>query len=473
MLKIYKKVPEQYLDEFRKKQTLFIKSRVHLLCVLTIALFFFATLAGIILDPEKFKIIEVFTGLALIAGGVVVLFLNHRVRTLFAAKINAYIFIAFLLSLLVRIGVDYAESVAISSALYVFTLFLVSMIIPWTPGEVIPLWVMHLAAFTVEFTYIRSMPGAAAEFFTWHRFIDGTIFMSMAFWLCIVVRKGETLRDIENFVLLKKVEEKNRQMRGELALATRVHKTIIPGSASMDKVDIAVSYLPAYYMGGDYVKYEFQGEDRLIFLMSDVTGHGVPAALLVNRLHAEFERLAKGGKQPGDLLEELNEFIEEDFAEVQMFLSAFCGLLDFRGMVLSYSNYGHPAQYLYRAKDSSIHGLCSQAGLLGLPLHDRNVYQCDVDVDKGDRLLLFTDGITETVNKEGEEYGGERVEEFLRKNHDIPVEEFNRALLKDLDTYKEGKFKDDICILDIDIKCHRHVFPLGGGMFKPHKKIIS
>ena len=107
------------------------------------------------------------------------------------------------------------------------------------------------------------------------------------------------------------------------------------------------TYLPVYYIGGDYTKFNFLEKDKLIFIITDVTGHGVPAALLVNRIHSEYERLAKEGYSPGELLRELNKFIEEDFGSSGMYLSAFCGLLDFKKMKLTYSNYGHPSQLLF------------------------------------------------------------------------------------------------------------------------------
>ena len=461
-------IPDQYREEYFAKLTVFIRSRVGLYCILSVALYFFASLAGALLEPAEFKPIEILMGCVLIAGGLGVLYLNSRAKTYFAAKLNAFLFTALLLALIVRLGIDYAEagmvtpsSMLLSSAVYVFVLFLVTMTIPWAPGEVVPIWIMHVAAFTMEFATVKYMQGAAGGYLDLRRYLTGVIFMFMAFFLCFVVRRRDMIRDAENFVLLKDVEAKNKQMNNELEWATRVHKTIIPHSTSTDKVDLAVSYLPVYYMGGDYVKFEFCGDDRLIFLMSDVTGHGVPAALLVNRIHAEFERMAKEGREPGALLAELNAFITEDFAGCDMFLSAFCGLLDFKKMKLLYSNYGHPTQYVYSARSASIHGLCSQATLLGVPMDDAAVHQAEMDVDRDDRVLLYTDGITETMDAAGEEYGAKRLEEFLRANHDLPVEDFNEKLLRDLDSYKDGKFKDDICLLTIGIKCHRHAFAFG------------
>ncbi|MFH1552837.1 MAG: PP2C family protein-serine/threonine phosphatase [Candidatus Omnitrophota bacterium] len=469
MFQTVKKIPEQYREEFLKKQISFIKTRVHLFCVLTVSIYFLAVLTGYILYPAETAVLEVLIGLSLVAGGALILYLNAIARTIRIAKLNAYLFTALLLVLLVKLGITYKDDALVSSSVFVFTIFLVSVTIPWKPAEVILIGAMHITAYTANFLYVKFLSGTPAASFGVQEYFDGFIFLSMALLLCLVIRRKETGRDVENFVLLKEVEDKNELMRKELEWATRIHKTIIPDSTSTDKVDIAVNYLPAYYIGGDYVKFEFLADDRLVFIISDVTGHGVPAALLVNRIHAEFVRYAKEGKRPGLLLKKLNEFIKEDFEGSDMYLSAFCGLLDFKEMQLLYSNYGHPPQYVYRAKESDIQSLFAQTSLLGLPVDDGKVYQSEIDVDKGDRIFLFTDGVTETVDSKGEQYGTKRLEDFLETNHTLSPRAFNDKLLTELNSYKDGNFKDDVCIMGIEIKCGQTLLSAGTHLLRHHK----
>jgi len=454
VLKTIAQVPEKYLKEFREQQTRFIKSRVLLLCILAISIYFFAVILGFIVDPGESTALEIVIGFFLICGGGVLLYLNSRTKTLQIAKLNAYIFTAFLLILLVKMGIFYKDEAVISSALFVFTIFFISVTIPWTPKEVHIIGFMHVAAYTVNFFWVRILPGVSKEAFSMAEYFNGLIFLSMALILCVVLRRHETARDIENFVLLKEIEDKNEQMSKELEWATRIHKTIISGPISNDKVEIGVTYLPVYYIGGDYVKFEFIGKDKLIFIIGDVTGHGIPAALLVNRIHAEFERFAKEEKSPGVLMKELNEFIKEDFEGADMYLSGLCGLVDFKHMTLSYSNYGHPPQYVYSGQNEKIHSLPPQTSLLGLPMDDDNIYQNEVELDKGDRILLFTDGVTEAANKESEEYGKKRLEKFVAKNHTLSPEQFNGKLIEDVKSFNDGDFKDDICLLNMEIKTH-------------------
>lgn len=458
MIGLIKKVPDKYLDEYISKQTGFIKSRVHFFCLLSISIYFAAVFLWFLLYPKEVTYLELSGGMFLIASGAVILLLNARATGLKQAKLNAYFFTVLLLALIGKFGVEYGDSPMVISSTIMFTLFLVSTIIPWTPIEVAGIGVLHLLAFSISFSYVRIMTHVSPRIFSMEMYFDGMIFILMGVVLCVVIRRKETRRDRANFVLLKEVEEKSDEMGKELEIATRVHKTIIPGPIETDKVEIAVDYLPMYYIGGDYAKYEFMSGDRLMFILTDVTGHGVSAALLVNRIHAEFERLVKEDTPPGYLLKSLNGFITKDFADVDMYLSAFCGLLDFRKMRLAYSNYGHPPQYICGEKDGAIHDMASQTGLLGLPMEDDGTYQSEIEVETGDKILLFTDGILETNGANAEEYGAERIKAFLKENRALPQQEFNRRILEDLNAFKEGQFRDDICLMSLDVKAHKGMF---------------
>lgn len=450
----------QYREEFLEKQTDLIKSRVRLFCIFSVAAYVFSSFVWFLIDPRAFRPAEIPVGVVLIAGAVVIMRLNERARTLPTAKMNAYLFTAFLLLLLFKLSVFYSEDAGMMDSAYVFMLFLVTMTIPWLPYEVFFIGGMHFLAYTAFFLYMKFFTEVVpAPVFNLQQYFDGTAFMILSFILCLVVRKKEAVREAQDFILMKQVEEKNEQMRKELELAMRIHKTLVPGAISNSRVNIAVSYLPVYYIGGDYAKFHFLDENRLIFIISDVTGHGVSAALLVNRIHAEFERLAKENKEPGELLQELDAFIKDDFEGTDMYLSAFCGLLDFRKMRMVYSNHGHPPQCIYHMTDSVIQDLPAQTSMLGLPM-ESGLYQDEVKFSTGDRILLFTDGVTETCDNKGEEYGSGKLETFLKKNHFLPPDVFNHNLLEELNAFAgENKFHDDIFILHMEIKAH-------GGLFR-------
>ena len=452
MKTILELIPKQYLAEFVKKYAMFIKNRVDLYCVLALTLYLSISAISILLYPEEFRSQELWATVFLVVGAAVILLINRKTATLGRAKLMAYLFAFFVLAVITKLNMIYYDYFEMSSALYVFILLFVSFTIPWLPYETIFIAAMHIMAYTILYLYLDESVLNTKNPVTFQSYFEGLIFILAAFVLAITLRKKETYRDIENFVLLKEVETKNDEIRHELELARQIHKTLVPKSMNTDLVDIAVLYHPASYLGGDYARFHFIDKDRLIFIICDVTGHGVSAALLVNRLHAEFERLAKEGREPGLLLKELNDFINEDFEGTNMYLSAFCGLLNFKNRVFYYSNHGHPTQYLYRLKDNKIVGFYSQTALLGLPMKDKNIYQHEVEFEKGDRVLLFTDGVTETMDSKHEEYGIERLEKFILANSTVEPTRFNHQLLEALSAFKSREFQDDIFILTMAIK---------------------
>ena len=212
MVKFLEKIPEQYRDEFLSQQTAFIKSRVSLFCILAISIYFFASLMGLVINPSEYKVIELIIGVILIIISAFILYFNRKVRTFNATKFNAYLFTALLLALIVRLSIAYADVPMASASIFVFALFVVSITIPWIPIEIIPIWIMHIIAFTAAFLAIKYLPGVAGEDFNLREYLDGVLFLGMAFWICIVVRKKETTREVDNFVLLKEVQNtRNRR----------------------------------------------------------------------------------------------------------------------------------------------------------------------------------------------------------------------------------------------------------------------
>ncbi len=446
-----------YYGDFVNSQVGLIKSRIKLFCILAVVIYLLASAISMAMLPEEFNPSETSVIIVLVISSLLIRFSIARVHSIRTAKFHAYLFTMVVLVLLTKASMLYPKDYNLSEATYLFCLFLVSFTVPWKPIEILPITLMHTTAFIFLFYYVRGEASYSVdisslysgEFFP---MVGGLIFLTMGFILCFVIRKNEFLRDLENYVLLKEVEKRNIQMQKELQLATKVHKTLIPKSIYTDLVDVAVMYLPMYYIGGDYAKFHFKNNDKLILMICDVTGHGVSAALLVNRVHSEFERLAKDDKSPGELLKELNDFITNDFKEIEMYLSAFSCEVDFKNMKFKYSNHGHPSQYIYRINKSLIEHMDPQAGLLGLPFLENDVVEHEINVSKGDKIVLFTDGVIETKNKIGVEFGKKKLEDFVAETHLSGVDEFNNKLLAEINEYNAENFNDDIFVLSMDIK---------------------
>ncbi|MDP8217774.1 MAG: PP2C family protein-serine/threonine phosphatase [Candidatus Theseobacter exili] len=442
-------VPGPYRNMFISEQIKWVKRSVSIQCLLIIAVYIIFTPLNFVLDPDEFRIAEIPWGLLLIAGTLLVFYFNRITKTLFTTKASAFLFIILLLIVVTKTSLLYKEYGPFIFSIYVLTLFMVSLVIPWSPSEALVIAALHFIAYDIFYIF---MTHAVVLTLNIKQFMDGLMLLFFSTIICIVVRSKETRRNIEKFILQKEVESQNEQMKSELKLALRIQKTLNPVPLYSRYVDVYAHFLPASFLGGDYAQFVFLNRNQLLFIISDVTGHGVASALLVNRFHAEFQILSQNATDPGLLMNHLNAFIKRDFAGTYMYLSSFCGILDFSSGILRYSNYGHPSQFLYCSAEEKVIELESHTSFLGLPFHDGHLYQSEQTIQAGDRLLLFTDGVIEIRDLFGQEYGYERLKGFLKQNHAMNVKEFDQELLEHLRAYKSGPFMDDIFLVDFKIK---------------------
>ncbi|MCG3176653.1 MAG: hypothetical protein MOGMAGMI_01611 [Candidatus Omnitrophica bacterium] len=443
------RLPPELREEYLGLLTLSMRRRLRVLTLLTAGLFLGATLLALYLMGGAHwghrLLMLGYVG----ASAALILWLVSRATTLRRAKLAGYAYALFILC--VMVGGSSALPGLYSEAVFVILFFSVALLIPWSLIDVGALFLMHFEAWTLHYmTRDLSVYRVPAGFFGENAYLNGSLYLVIAAVVCVVARYEDNRLSLKSFTLLKDVETKKRQMEKELELASRVHNNLIPKSISTPDLDIAINYKPASTVGGDYARFYFREGNRLVFLISDVTGHGVPAALLVNRLHAEFDALARQSLEPGKLLAELNRFIVRDFEGTQMYLSAVCGLLCWDEARFVYSNYGHPKQYLCRLRDSEVVSLESQTTLLGLDTGEGDrIHQSEVRYQKGDLLVLFTDGVPEIRAEGGEQYGSQRLERFLSDNARLMPLEFNAKLVGELHAYAKGNFEDDLFLMSI------------------------
>lgn len=443
-----------YVKEFSEMRRKVIKSRVRLFCILTIIIYIATAALSVLFNPAEFRTTELLTWAFLITASLITLFVNHRTVTLAGTKLNAIFFSISLITALSALFFIYPEYVSQSYGILALSLFFISFVIPWKLLDLILIGGLHLAGFAA--ICFRVWPAAAQEPGAqgpMQGFIDGAIFLTIALILAVVIRGRDDDREMENFALLKELEAKNAQTEKELALARDIHKTLIPKSTSTDNATIAVNYIPLSSVGGDYAKFHVTKDGSLFFLIGDITGHGIPAALLVNRIYGEVETLIAKDPTPGLLLRELDKFVHVHFQQTEMYLSVCCGLIDFNKKTLLYSNYGHPPQILHQRKNNTIRLLESQTYLLGIDSGEEHVkiYEGSMMFEPKDRMVLFTDGLIETRGAADEEYGMERLEAFIKSAARGHPSIFNGNLLKEIEDFRTGPVTDDIFLVTIDI----------------------
>jgi len=221
-----------------------------------------------------------------------------------------------------------------------------------------------------------------------------------------VDRMGRLERRIAELEHLIELEQE--RSREHLRLAAQVHRSLLPLPATTERVEIDVRYQPLEGVGGDYCQTHFPGEHVCYITMCDVTGHGLGPALLATRVSSEVRRSVHAGSSPVEVVDRLNRFVYANFADAGLLLTFFAARIDLARYEVTWSGAGHPSPILIRAEGQTVVRLQSQNRILGvLPdclaarPEDRSRF------DPGDRILFYTDGVTEVFDAAGEELGEE------------------------------------------------------------------
>lgn len=230
----------------------------------------------------------------------------------------------------------------------------------------------------------------------------------------------------------KAAEERERIARErDLRIAYEVQQHLLPNVyPDIAAVEIDTLYTPSRLVGGDYYDFFEVGDRRWGIAVADVSGKGTAAALMMASCRTALRVKAQGGWAPANVLRMVNYIVQPDMPKA-MFISAIYGILDLSTNVFTLSRAGHEPGLVIRAGTGEVLELCPAGMALGLDpgaLFDECLDEQVVTVGPGDLLVLYTDGITETANPEGVEFGRERLAEVLRESRHLPLAEIRQQV---------------------------------------------
>jgi serine phosphatase RsbU (regulator of sigma subunit) len=222
------------------------------------------------------------------------------------------------------------------------------------------------------------------------------------------------------------VERRRELLESELKQAADIQMGCIPEHPPVTPgYELAAATSPCRTVGGDYFDYLLRSDGKLVFLIADVAGKGMPAALLVMHLQARIQALAETADDLGRTVSRLNRMIK-DVCPANRFITCFLAVLDPETGSMHWANAGHEPCMVLR-RNGAIQLL--KAGGPPLGVFADVAYQTDVTViEPGDRLLLVTDGVTEARGGRNEDFGNERVERLLVEHFNKGVEDLVREL---------------------------------------------
>jgi phosphoserine phosphatase RsbU/P len=258
-----------------------------------------------------------------------------------------------------------------------------------------------------------------------------------------------------NSVLMEKIREQvescealrssQRRQQQEEFEAHEIQESFLPGVLpAIAGYDISVNTQSARFVSGDYYDVARLGNSTTAFCVADAAGKGLPAALLMSNLQGVLKSLMRDGLQPSDVCSRVNRFLFDVMPE-NKFVSFFYGALDSNAHRLTYCNAGHNPPLLVRS-DGSVNELHSSGAVLGQFL-SWPYGQNELLFDRGDTLLLFTDGVVEARDHQEEEFGEERIVKLTRELANHSAQSIQNALLQAVSRHCGAQFQDDATLI--------------------------
>jgi sigma-B regulation protein RsbU (phosphoserine phosphatase) len=237
----------------------------------------------------------------------------------------------------------------------------------------------------------------------------------------------------------------------ELETARQIQASILPARVpELENLRIAVSYRPMTAVAGDFYQFVRPDNNHLGILVADVSGHGVPAALISSMIKVAMQSVAVHADDPAQVLGGLNRILWSE-AHGQ-FASAAYVWIDTENRNALYSAAGHPPLLCWRNTRGEMQHIESNGLLFGVEPESQYPV-CSVPLKPSDRFLLYTDGVTETENAGGEAFGDRQLERVVRNNRLQPASQLSRQVLSDLQRWRPAAVKqqDDITLIVVDV----------------------
>jgi sigma-B regulation protein RsbU (phosphoserine phosphatase) len=245
---------------------------------------------------------------------------------------------------------------------------------------------------------------------------------------------------------IRKQAESERRRKSELEIAANVQQKLFPRKLRpMRTVDYAGQCLAAREVGGDYYDFLEITDHSLGFVLADVSGKGVPAALLMANLQASFRNQSPGALlRPSDVLGTVNRhFFESTTAE--RFATLFFGIYDDGTRRIRYVNCAHCSPLLLRVSGEVV-PLDATATMLGA-FQTWKCKEASADLGRGDTLLLYSDGVTEAGIEHGDEFGEERLTQVLRSNVGLSAAALVQKVIDEVSEFSGASRGDDVTVV--------------------------
>jgi sigma-B regulation protein RsbU (phosphoserine phosphatase) len=247
------------------------------------------------------------------------------------------------------------------------------------------------------------------------------------------------------------LERRQNEIDQDLLLAARVQQSLLPKSLAWGRMRVESYYHPALTIGGDFGLVSPLDEQHLDLLVCDVSGHGISSALVANRIYSETIAQLHSGAPLGDTLRQLNQLLTQDIGGLGFFLTLAAVRVDHNGERMVFAGAGHPPVMVVQPGEEP--RLLESGNLIlgALPNPVSTAATLEIELRSKDRIILYTDGITEVFDSRGEMLGIQGLQKFVRETSVLPLGEMKHAILDRVATWREGPPTDDISLVLVEI----------------------
>lgn len=253
---------------------------------------------------------------------------------------------------------------------------------------------------------------------------------------------------LENAKLIAESIEKER-LEKELDVARDIQRRILPNKVpSSEHLEISALFIPAFEVGGDYYDFFELNEDKLGFVVADVSGKGITAAFIMAEIKGIFESLSKIFIKPAELLINVNNVLKNSL-DKKSFVTAIYGVFDKKNGLLNFVRAGHPP--LIYCSQNTVQRLLPAGIGLGLDYSSsfaNTLKEEKIQLKDGDIIVVYSDGIPEAKDAKYEDFGYERFEKIIQKNCSFSLDEISNKIIKELTLFsKDNTQHDDITLV--------------------------
>jgi PAS domain S-box-containing protein len=247
------------------------------------------------------------------------------------------------------------------------------------------------------------------------------------------------------------LEQRHREIEEDLLLAARVQQSLAPSGLTWGKVLVETFYQPVRTIGGDFGLVAPRG-DNLSLMVCDVSGHGIGSALVANRIYTETMSQIERGIGLGAMMKHLNTFVKGNLGSSVFFFTMVAARLNYEDRSLEFAGAGHPPAMIVQPGETP-RLLESRSAVLGL-LDDAvdNEAAIQVPVRPGDRVVIYTDGFTESFNRHSDMLGVDGFRAIVQEASKLPLAEMKRQILSRIEAWRNGgPAADDMSLVLIEV----------------------